>query len=66
MDLSQRAASIDNNKNSAKKDPEKIMIYRLKSNHLDSVSNQIDKNLIAKMDQSKSSKIDRIMSELNS
>lgn len=42
MNLSQRAVSTENNK----KEPSKIMLYRLKSNHLESKSNEIDHNII--------------------
>jgi len=67
MDLSQKAASIENFKNSNKKqDSGKFVIYRLKSSKLGSISPELDKNIIKKIKESQSSKEHRICSELNS
>ena len=67
MDLSQKAVSIENFKNSNKKqDSGKFVIYRLKSSKLESISHELDKNIIKKIKQSASSKDNRIKSEINS
>jgi ferredoxin-fold anticodon binding domain-containing protein len=70
VDLSQRAVSTENDMNMGlkKESGKKMVFYRLKQNKLDSLSNELDQNLIKQIKNSTSSKEHRnmITSDLHS